>query len=209
MMKVFGLVAILALVPLGVMASHGFDDVPDSNIYHGSIDWLTENGITVGCNPHTNTSFCPKDNVTREQMASFLRRQAQTSGQAGAQLPSSLDRYLVDRQAYIELLRVDAVPKGDVTVTLNSHVTLEKPVTTEGRYEVAIIRGGCNGTVLVDGVWQPIVAATGTVTIDVISLTAFDTVSTDVSYSLCVRKLLGPDATAFAFGLTATWMPTA
>jgi len=31
-------------------------------------------GITKGCNPPTNDKFCPKDNVTREQMAAFLRR---------------------------------------------------------------------------------------------------------------------------------------
>jgi hypothetical protein len=206
--KVVGIVTVLAMVPLGVMASHGFDDVPDSNIFHGSIDWLVDNGITLGCNPPTNTNFCPKDNVTREQMAALMRRQAQAFGQAGAQVPSSLDRYLVDRAAYIGLLTIDIAPKADATVTLNTHVTLEKPVTTEGRYEVAIVRGGCNGTVLADGVWQPIVEPTGTVTIDVVSLTAFDSVSADTSYTLCVRKMLGPDATAFGFGLTATWMPT-
>jgi hypothetical protein len=31
-------------------------------------------GVTKGCNPPANTKFCPKDPVTREQMAAFLKR---------------------------------------------------------------------------------------------------------------------------------------
>lgn len=39
-----------------------------------AITWLATEGITKGCNPPLNFNFCPDDNVTRAQMAGFLRR---------------------------------------------------------------------------------------------------------------------------------------
>ncbi|MFQ5516274.1 MAG: S-layer homology domain-containing protein [Acidimicrobiia bacterium] len=69
-----GLVIVLISAPTVVWASHQFVDVPDSNIFHGDISWLADAGVTLGCNPPANDQYCPKDNVTREQMAAFLRR---------------------------------------------------------------------------------------------------------------------------------------
>ncbi len=48
----------------------GFIDISDS-AFITEIDWLAAAGITSGC---SDTWFCPKDSVTREQMASFLAR---------------------------------------------------------------------------------------------------------------------------------------
>lgn len=68
--------------PLAVMASHQFVDVPIEHTFHNDINWLAETGITKGCNPSQGgDEFCPHDNVTRGQMAAFLRRFA-TSGVA-------------------------------------------------------------------------------------------------------------------------------
>ncbi|MCP3996000.1 MAG: hypothetical protein GY722_13200, partial [bacterium] len=50
-----------------------FDD-DDASIFEGAIDRLAASGITSGCNPPTNSNFCPHNNVTRGQMASFLSR---------------------------------------------------------------------------------------------------------------------------------------
>lgn len=47
-----------------------FDDI-GSSPFRNEISWLAASGITSGCSP---TSFCPRDQVTREQMASFLAR---------------------------------------------------------------------------------------------------------------------------------------
>ena len=71
-------VAITAAVaaPIGAYAAHRFTDVPDTNIFHNDIAWLADAGVTQGCNPPTNDRFCPGDNVTREQMAAFMRRLA-------------------------------------------------------------------------------------------------------------------------------------
>jgi hypothetical protein len=62
------------LVPGVAIASHQFNDVPDSYVFHTSIDWLADNAITVGCNPPANTNFCPNRGVTRGEMATFLKR---------------------------------------------------------------------------------------------------------------------------------------
>ncbi len=53
---------------------HAFQDVPSGNIHSGAIGAIAEAGITLGCNPPANDRFCPRDTVTREQMASFLTR---------------------------------------------------------------------------------------------------------------------------------------
>jgi len=57
-------------LPAGVAS---FTDTGDS-IHKADIDSLAAEGITLGCNPPVNDLFCPRDKVTREQMASFLSR---------------------------------------------------------------------------------------------------------------------------------------
>lgn len=71
--------ALMAIVtiPLAVSAAFGFADVAESNVHGGDIAWLKDAGVTVGCNPPANDRFCPTDSVTRQQMASFLRRLAE------------------------------------------------------------------------------------------------------------------------------------
>jgi hypothetical protein len=58
--------------PLGVIASHQFSDVPNTNTYHADIDALADAGVTTGCGD--GTTFCPSAFVTREQMAAFMNR---------------------------------------------------------------------------------------------------------------------------------------
>ena len=66
------LVTALLAFPMGiVLASHQFTDVPNSNPFHADIDALVDSGVTAGCG---GGKYCPKANVTREQMAAFLNR---------------------------------------------------------------------------------------------------------------------------------------
>lgn len=44
------------------------------SIFEDDINRLAAAGITAGCNPPTNDNYCPFQEVTREQMAAFLRR---------------------------------------------------------------------------------------------------------------------------------------
>lgn len=46
----------------------------DGNTFETDIDKLATAGVTKGCNPPTNTEYCPDDFVTRGQMAAFLHR---------------------------------------------------------------------------------------------------------------------------------------
>ncbi len=66
----------LLLVPVAAIAGAGFEDVDDGNVFRDDIAWLAGAGVTKGCNPPTNTRFCPSDYVTREQMAAFMHRLA-------------------------------------------------------------------------------------------------------------------------------------
>lgn len=71
------LVTALIVAPLTAIASHTFTDVPETNTFHEDIAWLADAGVTKGCNPPANTEYCPKDEVTREQMSAFMRRLAE------------------------------------------------------------------------------------------------------------------------------------
>src|ERR1041384_5238031 len=51
-----------------------FTDVPPANPFYEFIDRLAVLGITVGCNPPSNTMYCPSSAVTREQMSAFVLR---------------------------------------------------------------------------------------------------------------------------------------
>lgn len=46
----------------------------DGTVFESDIQWLSSTGVTRGCNPPTNDSFCPDDVVTRGQMAAFIHR---------------------------------------------------------------------------------------------------------------------------------------
>ena len=48
--------------------------MPNSNPHHNDINAIAVAGITRGCNPPTNTNYCPDQAVRRDQMASFLQR---------------------------------------------------------------------------------------------------------------------------------------
>jgi hypothetical protein len=61
-------VAVAALPPGGTFV----DD--DGHAFEGEIEAIAAQGITKGCNPPTNTNFCPDDHVTRGEMALFLER---------------------------------------------------------------------------------------------------------------------------------------
>lgn len=67
------LLLILAM-PFAVLASDRFADVATTNPAHADINAIATAGITAGCNPPTNDHYCPAAAVTRQQMASFLRR---------------------------------------------------------------------------------------------------------------------------------------
>lgn len=76
--------ALALMIPAGVvLASHQFADVPDSNPFHNNIGALADSGVTAGCG---SGNYCPKGNVTREQMAGYLARGLGRAGRANASI---------------------------------------------------------------------------------------------------------------------------
>ncbi len=71
-MPVLLLALLLAVVPAALGASDRFSDVPTDAFYHDDATDIANAGITEGCGD--GTIFCPGDNVTRGEMASFLAR---------------------------------------------------------------------------------------------------------------------------------------
>jgi hypothetical protein len=63
------------MAPIAVYAAGTFVD-DDGSIFENDIEWMADHAITLGCNPPTNNQYCPKNNVTREQMAAFMHRLA-------------------------------------------------------------------------------------------------------------------------------------
>src|SRR3954471_25011099 len=64
----------VALMPLSALAAITFNDLNAGSVHNPNIQAIADAGITTGCVP--NVSYCPNDNVTREEMASFLARTA-------------------------------------------------------------------------------------------------------------------------------------
>lgn len=52
----------------------------DNNQFQSEIRFIARAGITLGCNPPKNDRFCPRDPVTRQEMASFLVRMLDLRG---------------------------------------------------------------------------------------------------------------------------------
>jgi len=64
-----------------------FDDVSPDAFYAGAVEALYASGITMGCqaasaeaDAETLLFFCPSDEVSRAEMASFLARALQPGG---------------------------------------------------------------------------------------------------------------------------------
>lgn len=82
----------------------------DGSVFEADIEWLGATGITRGCNPPTNTLFCPDDPVTRGQMAAFLVRALGYFDDGGGDLFTDDDDSIFE--ADIDRLGTAGVTKG-------------------------------------------------------------------------------------------------
>jgi hypothetical protein len=209
---VAGALFLVVSVPASVIAAHQFNDVPNSNPFHSSISWLAENGITIGCNPPSNSNFCPKDNVTREQMAAFLHRQAQTSGNVGTQVTGVAGNIGITTTSYRVLLSIEATPEAEAAVTLTAHAALERSTASNGYFLLRIARTSCTGTVVGAARWRANINTDGGGSFESVTvpITGTDVISSDTTYVLCAAKNdpSSGNVSVFERGLTATWAPT-
>ncbi len=105
-----------------------FQDVPDGQWYTGFVEHLREHEITRGCNPE-GTLYCPEQQVTREQMASFLVRTFR--------FPATDRDYFTDDQGSVHEADINALREAGVTVGCNPEGTLYCPVDPVLRGEMA------------------------------------------------------------------------
>ena len=104
---VYAAVAITSLaVAIPGLGADSFDDVPADHTFADDITWLADEGITRGCNPPSNTRFCPDDHVTRGQMAAFLVR--------ALDLPAAGDQGFTDSAGTFEA-NIDALAAAGIT----------------------------------------------------------------------------------------------
>ncbi len=91
--------------------SEGSFSDDDDSVFQDDIEWLAATGITRGCNPPANTRFCPDEEVTRGQMAAFLRRALPGLDDSGP-VPNFTDIAGSTFAADIEWLAATGVTRG-------------------------------------------------------------------------------------------------
>ncbi len=79
--------AIIIEAPLDAPHQGTFRD-DDFSVHQANIEKIAEAGITKGCNPPENDQYCPEREITRGEMAAFLRR--------NLELPDSETDYFTD-----------------------------------------------------------------------------------------------------------------
>ena len=83
----------------------------DSSVFEADIEWMAAEGITKGCNPPSNDRFCPDSDVTRGQMAAFLRR--------AFDLPSSSTDFFTDDNDSVFEADINALAESGITKGCN------------------------------------------------------------------------------------------
>ena len=89
----------------------GFFDDDNGHLFEREIDAIAAANITKGCNPPANTNFCPNDNVTRGEMAAFMKR--------ALGLPSSSQNFFDDDNGSIFESDINAIAAAGITKGCN------------------------------------------------------------------------------------------
>jgi hypothetical protein len=80
---------------------------------------MKDNNITVGCNPPANTNYCPDNNVTRGEMATFMKRLAENNVVDAATLDG------VDSTEFVQKGEADSVTPAMTTAEPGVAQTIE------------------------------------------------------------------------------------
>lgn len=133
----FAVVSVLLM--LAVPAS-GFDGRfvdDDGSVHEANIEAVAAAGITLGCNPPVNDRFCPRDPVTRGQMAAFLARALELSEGAGSDLFDDDDDSVFERD-------IDELATASITLGCNpptNSLFCPGDVVTRGQMAAFLVRG--------------------------------------------------------------------
>ena len=119
--KVAMIVVVLAVLIAPVAAAGAtslWADIPDDSIFVNDTNWMKITGVSIGCNPPANTNYCPKEFLTREQMAAFMHRlsDAQVVNAATAiDAENAENADTVDGRDANELMSITGSASGEVT----------------------------------------------------------------------------------------------
>ena len=91
---------------LPVSATNWFTD-DDTSIFQDDINAIADAGITKGCDPQATNLYCPGANVTRGEMAAFLRR--------ALSLPGSATNWFTDDDTSIFQDDINAIADAGIT----------------------------------------------------------------------------------------------
>jgi hypothetical protein len=114
----------VALMPLSAFAAISFNDLNAGSVHNPNIQAIADAGITTGCVP--NVSYCPNDNVTREEMASFLARTAGLGDNPPVADAATLQGYAPD-----ELVRISSAFGTSFALGDPAHPSQTATVTIE------------------------------------------------------------------------------
>ena len=147
------LVAAALVFPLGVLASHGFTDVPTNSTFHDDIDAIADAGVTTGC---AIGKYCPKDLVTREQMAAFLNRLgALGAGKTPVVNADKVDGYGADALTRFASARqeglIGLVAIPDITTVISVTITAPRSGYVLINAQATINNGNCSSNCSVVG----------------------------------------------------------
>jgi hypothetical protein len=115
----------------GLAVSHKFIDTV-ANIFETDIEWAAGEKITKGCNPPTNTRYCPVDEVTREVMAAFLVR--------ALDLPAASKDYFTDDTGSIFEDAINRLAESGITKGCGTEVFCPKNIVDRGQMAAFLVR---------------------------------------------------------------------
>lgn len=102
-------------LPTSNPPNEGFFSDDNGSVFENAIDAIARAGITSGCNPPVNDHYCPKQPVTRGEMAAFLTR--------ALRLPHSTTDFFTDDDGSVFERAVNALARTGITVGCNPQQT--------------------------------------------------------------------------------------
>jgi hypothetical protein len=124
------LVAALVLSSFAGVAVGAVDHFSDDNgnIHEANINYIADLGVTAGCNVE-GTLYCPGDNVTRAEMATFLS--------VAFKLPAATTNYFTDDNGNIHEANINRIAQAGITAGCNKAGTAFCPASNVTRGEMA------------------------------------------------------------------------
>jgi len=109
----------------------GYDDVPPGAKFAADISWLTNEGITVGCDT-SPPLYCPNGLVTRGQMATFLVR--------ALDLPATSTDYFTDDETNKHEARINSLRAAGITFGCTATRFCPDGLVTRGQMASFLVR---------------------------------------------------------------------